>query len=313
MRILRIVLVATAGIVVGLVLLVTLASAAYNLSTSDPNVPVQKLWHGKFVRTDGYLTAYREWGNRGTPAVLIGGFLEPTFVWARVAPLLARGFHVYALDLDGFGYTERHGPWTLAHWGDQVQAFMRARGIKQPVVIGHSLGAAVAVEMARRHLASGVVLVDGDALRSGGPPRIVRTVLASSPYFTTVYRFLLRSPWAIRRMLRTAYGTYHPALDAAEVGRWTKPFRATGARHALQGIAKDGIPGFSHAELRRVKTPALVLWGAGDTIDSSSEGRKSARDLQARFVEVPRAGHLSMFASPQRIANAVSTHFPHGG
>jgi pimeloyl-ACP methyl ester carboxylesterase len=274
---------------------------------------VQKLWHGKFVPTDGYLTAYREWGTRGTPAVLIGGFLEPTFVWARVAPLLARGFHVYALDLDGYGYTERHGPWTLAHWGDQVQAFMQARGIKQPVVIGHSLGAAVAVETARRHLASGVVLVDGDALRSGGPPRLVRTVLARSPYFTTVYRFLLRSPWAIRRLLHRAYGTYHPALDASEVERWTKPYRATGARRALQGIARNGIPGFSPAQLRTVKTPSLVLWGAGDTIDSSSEGRRSARDLHAPYVELPRAGHISMFAAPRRIANAIATRFPHGG
>ena len=117
MRVLRFVL----GTIVGLVLLVTLASLAYNLVTSDPNRPVTQLWHGKFVRTDGYLTAYREWGSAGKPVVLIGGFLEPTFVWAKVGPLLARRFHVYALDLDGFGYTERHGPGTLAHWATRFR------------------------------------------------------------------------------------------------------------------------------------------------------------------------------------------------
>jgi pimeloyl-ACP methyl ester carboxylesterase len=309
-RVLRIVLGVIFGIVVGLALVVTLASAAYNLSTSDPNVPVQKLWHGKTVRTDGYLTAYREWGSAGRPpVVLIGGFLEPTFVWDQVAPLLAHGFHVYALDLDGFGYTERHGPWTLAHWGDQVQAFMRARGIKRPIVIGHSLGAAVAVEIARRHLASGIVLVDGDGLRSGGPPRILRSVLAQSPYFTTVYRFLLRSPWAIKRILHQAYGAYHPALDNAEVKRWTNPFRAKGARQALQGIAKNGIAGFTRPELRKVTVPALVVWGARDSVDSVSAGRATARDLHARFVEIPQAGHLSMFAAPQRVVSAVVKMF----
>ncbi len=306
---LRILLGVILGIIVGLALLITGASVAYNLSTSDPNVPVQMLWDGKVVRTGGYLTAYREWGKGGRPIVLVGGFLEPTFVWNQIAPLLARGFHVYALDLDGFGYTERHGPWTLAHWGDQVQAFMRALSIERAIVVGHSLGAAVAVETARRHLASGIVLIDGDAIRSGGPPRIVRTVLARSPYFTTVYRFILRSPWAIQRILHQAYGTYHPALDGAEVKRWTDPFRAAGARHALQGIAKNGSAGFTRTRLRAVTVPAVVVWGAKDTVDPVSAGRATARDLHARFVVVPHAGHLSMFASPQRVAAAIRRTF----
>ena len=296
-------------LIVGLILLVTVGSVVYNFATSDPNVPVGQLWHGKTVRTDGYLSAYREWGSGGKAVVLVGGFLEPTFVWERVAPLLSLGFHVYALDLDGFGYTQRHGPWTLAHWGDQVQAFMRARGIRRPIVVGHSLGAAVAVETARRGLAAGVVLLDGDALRSGGPPRLVRTVLARSPFFTTAYRFLLRSPWAIRRILRLAYGAHRPKLDGAEISRWTDPFRAAGARHALQGIVTGGIPGFTHAQLRQVHVPALVVWGATDAIDPVSAGRAAARDLQAPFVEVPRAGHLSMLAAARGVVTAIFKTF----
>ena len=293
----------------GLVLLVIVVSVVYNLSTSDPNVPVKHLWHGKLVRTDGYLSAYREWGSGRRQVVLVGGFLEPTFVWEKVAPLLALGFHVYALDLDGFGYTERRGPWTLAHWGDQVQAFMRARGIRRPIVIGHSLGAAVAVETARRGLASGIVLVDGDALRSGGPPRLVRTALAHSPFFTTVYRFVLRSPWVVRRILRTAYGPNRPTLDDAEIARWTDQFRAAGARHALQGIVQHGIAGFTHEQLRRVHARALVVWGATDSVDPVSAGRQTALDLEAPFIEVPRAGHLSMLAAARRVVAAIFKRF----
>jgi pimeloyl-ACP methyl ester carboxylesterase len=301
-RILRILL----GVVVGLAVVVTLASVAYNAATSDPNVPVQKLWPGEFARTDGYLTAYREWGSGDRAVVLIGGFLEPTFVWDQVAPLLAHGYHVYALDLDGFGYTERHGPWTLAHWGDQVQAFIRAEGLKLPTVIGHSLGAAIAVQTARRGLASRIVLVDGDALKSGGPPRLLRVALAHSPFFTTVYRVLLRWPWAIKRILKTAYGAYHPTLDSAEVKRWTDPLRAAGARHALQGIAKNGIAGFTRPQLRAMRVHALVVWGASDKVDSVAAGRAAAHDLRARFVEVPHAGHLSMLAAASSVAAAIA-------
>jgi pimeloyl-ACP methyl ester carboxylesterase len=289
-------------VVLGLVAALTLASLVYNASTADASVPVGKLWHGKAV--DG--TAYRQWGTSGTPVVLIGGFLEPSFVWQEVAPLLAQGHRVYALDLDGFGYTMRRGPWTLQHWGDQVQAFCKTLGLKKPIVVGHSLGAAVAVELARRGVASRIVLLDGDALRGGGPPRWLTAALVKSPFFTTIYRFLLRSPWAVKRILENAYGPKHPAFDAAALRRWTDPFRAKDARRALEGIAENGIAGFTRQGLRALHVPALVVWGASDNVDPVAAGRQSARDLHARFVLVPGAGHLSMLAAAPRVAAAIA-------
>jgi pimeloyl-ACP methyl ester carboxylesterase len=298
MRILRRLLL----VLLALVLAATAASFVYDAVTSDANVPVQQLWHGKFV--DG--TAYREWGTRGPAIVLVGGFLEPTFVWDKVAPLLAIGYRVYALDLDGFGYTKRQGPWTLGHWGDQVQQFIQALHLGKPIVVGHSLGAAVAVEVARRGDAAAAVLVDGDALAGGGPPRFLRAALVHTPFFTTLYRVLRGSNWAVKRMLEQAYGPAHPKLDSAELHRWTDPFRSKDALKALQGIAENGIAGFTRAELRQIHVRALVIWGAADSVDAVSAGRQTAADLHARFVEVPKAGHISMFAGPRQIALAIS-------
>ena len=299
MRIVRRILFTLLGLLVAL----TLASVLYNASTADASVPVTELWHGKTI--DG--TAYRRWGTTGTPVVLIGGFLEPSWVWKEVGPLLAQGHRVYALDLDGFGYTERRGPWTLAHWGDQVEAFCKALGLKKPTVVGHSLGAAVAAEMARRGLASQIVLVDGDALRGGGPPRLLTTALVKSPFFTTIYRFLLRSPWAVKRLVENAYGPNHPPIDSAEIRRWTDPFRAKDARRALAGMAANGIAGLTRQDLRRLRVPALVVWGASDNVDSVASGRQSARDLRARFVLVQGAGHLSMLAAANAVAGAIAS------
>lgn len=287
----------------GLVVVLTFASVIYNAATADASVPVGELWHGKTI--DG--TAYRQWGTSGTPVVLIGGFLEPSFVWEKVAPLLTHGHRVYALDLDGFGYTERRGPWTLAHWGDQVQAFCRSLGLSKPIVVGHSLGAAVAAELARRGIASRIVLVDGDALRGGGPPRWLTTALVDSPFFTTVYRFLLRTPWAVKRLIANAYGPKHPPISGAEIRRWTDPFRAKDARRALEGMAKNGIAGLTRKDLRRLHLPALVVWGASDNVDPVASGRQSARDLHARFILVHGAGHLSMLAAANEVATAIAS------
>jgi pimeloyl-ACP methyl ester carboxylesterase len=303
MRILR----GVVATIVALVIVLTAASFAYNTVTSDPNVPVRKLWTGKFVEADGVLTAYRSWGSKGTPIILVGGFLEPTFVWERIGPMLARAGHrVYALDLDGFGYSERRGPSTLQEWGDQVQEFARALHLRRPVVVGHSLGAAIAVEEGRRGVASRVVLLDGDALRSGGAPHVVRTLLVHSPFFTTAYRVLRGWDWPARRVLRNAYGPHGPKVGDAEVDRWTDQLRAKDARQGLQRITKNGVVGFSRAQLRGSKIDALVVWGSNDTVDEPKEGRATARDLGAQFVLVPEAGHLSMLERPGLVASAIA-------
>jgi pimeloyl-ACP methyl ester carboxylesterase len=286
-----------------LALVLIAASAVFDLVTSDPNVPVRQLWHGRFVEADGVLTAYREWGSRGTPVVLVGGFVEPTFVWRAVGPLLARRHRVVALDLDGFGYTRRKGPWTLAEWTDQTQAVMEKLGLRRPIVVGHSLGAAVAVALARRRLASRIVLLDGDALPLGGPPGWLRTVVAESPFFTTAFRLVPQLGFVVRRILANAWGPNRPRVLRTEP--WLDQLRAQGAREAFRGLFERGIPGFSRAQLRQTHVQALVVWGADDTVDDPAAGRQTARDLGARFVSIPGAGHLSMLARPAAVAAAI--------
>jgi pimeloyl-ACP methyl ester carboxylesterase len=296
------------GLVLGLISLVVLAamaSFAFNLATSGEGKPVRTLWPGRFVEADGMLTAFRQWGTRGTPVVLIGGFLEPSFVWNDVGPLLARQHRVYALDLDGFGYSERRGPWTLTEWGNQVQSFMHTLDIRRPIVVGHSLGAAVAVETAHRGLASRIVLLDGDAQNSGGPPWFIQNVLAHTPFVTTGLRLATRWDWPVKRLLANAYGPRHPHLDHAVVRRWTKQLEAKGADHALQTLAGRKLPGVRRAVLRSLQVPATVVWGAQDSVDDPNAGRQTARDLRAPFVVIPDAGHLSMLSRPAAVARAV--------
>jgi pimeloyl-ACP methyl ester carboxylesterase len=296
------------GIVLALVAILaamTVASFAFNLATDGGGKPVRELWSGRFVEADGVLTAFREWGAKGTPIVLIGGFVEPTFVWDEVAPLLAQHHRVYALDLDGFGYSERRGPWTLDEWADQVRGFMRALGLSRPIVVGHSLGAAVAVEVARRGLASRVVLLDGDALDTGGAPWFVRDVLVHTPFATSGIRLAQRWDWPVEKLLANAYGPNHPALDHALVKQWTRPLEAKGAEHALETMAGRKIVGFHADQLGRVPIRATVVWGGEDDVDDREAGRLAARELKAPFVVIPGVGHLSMLEDAPAVARAV--------
>lgn len=294
------------GSLVSLLVVVLIASYLFNLATDSTSRPVTSLWHGGFIEADGVLTAYREWGKSGSPIVLVGGFLEPSFVWSRVGPLLAKdGHRVYALDLDGFGFSARRAPYTLAAWTAQVQAFMRALHLKDPLVAGHSLGAAVAVELAIEGSASGAVLVDGDALRTGGPPRILADLLSHLPLVTSALRLSTDWDWPVEEILERVYAPNPVKLDHSLVAEWTEQFRANDAEAAITAIIGNGVQGFSRAALQHAHIHATVIWGTRDGIDPLSAGRQTAHDLHARLMLIPDTGHLAVLTDPVAVANAI--------
>src|SRR5690242_11295433 len=146
----------TAIVGVGLWLAVTLLALVYDLTTggSLPRPALGPTHHD--VRTGDLVTHYEQWGASGPPVVLVHGFLESSYVWDLAGPLrAARGFRVYAIDVRGFGYTERRGPYTLDSDTDQLTAFLTAlhltpRDGATPVLVGHSSGAAIITDLAHR-------------------------------------------------------------------------------------------------------------------------------------------------------------------
>src|SRR5436309_11326520 len=155
-----------------LLVVLMVASGAYNLATAGRIKPATELYAGPFLRVSGELVAYRRWGTRGTPIILLGGFIVPSSVWEGVGRRLGHDHRVFALDLPPFGYTERRGPYTLRGWIDLVRAFETRFDLHHSVLVGHSLGAAVVVADALWHPADpkGIVLLDGDAISAGGAP-----------------------------------------------------------------------------------------------------------------------------------------------
>jgi len=174
------------------------------------------------------------------------------------------------------------------------------------VLVGHSLGAAVAVSIADRNprAASGIVLLDGDARPGGGGASWLSHLLVP-PWYTTLFRVVTGSDWIFRKGLASAWGEGKPPFTDAFIDEFQRPFRVTDTASALSSLLSYGIQGVSASVLERVRVPRLVVWGAHDTVDSVSAGRRTAALLQARFVTVPKAGHLSMLAAPLMVARAI--------
>src|SRR5688572_4903291 len=105
-----------------------------------------------FVHVDGANVHYQEFGQPGDPTLLlIHGYTASTYAWRTAAPMLAEeGFHVIAVDLLGFGYSEkpRWFDYSIESQARIVSRFMNRLGIGRATVVGSSYGGAVAATLA---------------------------------------------------------------------------------------------------------------------------------------------------------------------
>ena len=109
----------------------------------------------------------RDWGGEGRPVVLLHGLASTCRIWDLTAPILARDFSVIAVDQRGHGDSGKpeHG-YDFTTVGGNVAALLEGRGINRPVLVGHSWGADVALELAvaRPESLQGIVFVDGGTI-----------------------------------------------------------------------------------------------------------------------------------------------------
>ena len=298
------------GVFVGVAASTSLIAAVYDAQTSRPMSPPPGL---HFVRTGTYLTRYQSWGpgTATTPVVLVHGAFESVDYWAPVARILSRATHVEAYDLEGYGFSQRVGPYSASALVAQLYDFLRARHLHHVVLVGHSLGAGViaAFVLAHPHVAAGIVFLDGDGLseRSAGP-----AVLDWVPalYTTALFRFAVRDDALVSFIFRRACGPLCRPVTPAVLTMVERPFEVSGAQSALLAYARQPVIGVSAAQLRSIGASGLaarVIFGARDGVFSPSAPVQTARRLGAPAPQlIAGAGHLTLWSRPAGVARDIA-------
>jgi pimeloyl-ACP methyl ester carboxylesterase len=127
----------------------------------------------QFAELNGIKFRYRDWGGDGELVLLLHGLASSAHIWDFVAPLLAEGNRVVALDQRGHGLTDKpDSGYDYETVAADAIAFIDHLEAPSAVVIGHSWGASVAVELASRHQGRirAIGLLDGGISRGGPPP-----------------------------------------------------------------------------------------------------------------------------------------------
>ncbi|WP_131738326.1 alpha/beta fold hydrolase [Actinomadura roseirufa] len=291
-----------------LLVAVTSFSFAYNAATAGRAREPAGL---EFVQAGDVRTRYLRWGAQGSPIVLVHGAAESADTWEAVAGRLAAGHRVFALDLTGWGYSERRGPYDVVHQAEQLLGFLDAMGLDHVTLVGHSSGAGVIAEAALRapSRAAGLVMLDGDALDTGaGAGADGLRFALRDPYRTTLLRLAIRSDWVIRTIYESQCGPACPRLDRAGVDRWRRPFQVAGAERALWSMrGVIGLPAYRVAALSGLPARKAVVFGAGDDVFSRAAPYETARRLNAPPpVIIPGARHLSLVSHPRQVADALA-------
>jgi len=291
---------------------VTLMAYGYDVATRGA-VPVPPLGpDGHLVTTDGLTTHYEQWGRTGMPVVLVHGFLESAWAWHDAGPALAsRGYRVYAIDVRGYGYTQRKGPYTLASDTEQLRTFLTALNLDAahhatPVLVGHSSGAAIVGNLARLDPAAvaAVAFMDGDGTPYGVGPGWVHRLFVD-PYATALIRLITRHPSLAARAYRSGCSSSCPPFNAAA---WLRPMRVPGAETALKAILTQPLIGMTYHQERQIHVPAVVIYGTKDPEMTAADARATANRLHTQeVIPLPGAPHLGMLAEPSATAAAIAS------
>ncbi len=271
-----------------------------------------------FFKVEGKRLAYTEFGGghatgeeaggrtRGAPSrplILIHGLLLSQEMHRPLAEdLAARGNHVITLDLLGHGRSDRpRDMWrySMGNYGREVVALMDHLGIDQAVVMGTSLGANTALEVAAsnperlRGLVIEMPVLDNGLL---GSALAFTPLLVGLTFGEPVMKLLARVTRAVPRRLVPHYGNVMLDLVRQDPG-------PSGA--LMQGLFFGRIAP-PRSERSTFTAPTLILGHGRDPVHPFSDAGMLAKEMpNARLIEADSLVELRM--RPERLTNEIAS------
>jgi pimeloyl-ACP methyl ester carboxylesterase len=242
----------------------------------------------------------------GQPVVLVHGLGASTVLWDAVVDCLPVELRVLAVDLRGAGASRERVDgepvdFSTELWVSDLRNALTGIDVDAPVLVGHSLGATIALEYALRwgHTVAGLVLIGAEARLSSLAPRMQRSadmIRAHGMEGWVRDHWVANPPFGADSLQQAPelLDTYRSMLLAN---------RAEDYVRACEAIvrADDLMP-----RLAAVAAPAMVVVGDLDDRTLPEAGRQLAAAIPgAEVLEVPNAGHTLPMEAPEEVANAI--------
>ncbi|MFZ5690045.1 MAG: alpha/beta fold hydrolase BchO [Pseudomonadota bacterium] len=263
----------------------------------------------RFIRASGIVWHVQIMGA-GPPVLLLHGTGASVHSFAALMPLLASDFTLVAPDLPGQGFTQAPPREFLSLPGmaRAIAGLLRELDIRPQLAVGHSAGAAVAIQMtvSRQIAPRAIVSLNGALLPLSGMAGQIFAPLAklltAIPFVSDLFARRAGDPTAIERMIEQTGSN----LD--ERGKELYRRLASNPAHvaaALGMMAHWDLRSFA-AELPRLKVPLTLVVGSNDRTIPPSQA-EHVREIvpQAKIVTLPGLGHLAHEERPEQCAAII--------
>ncbi|TCP57449.1 pimeloyl-ACP methyl ester carboxylesterase [Tamaricihabitans halophyticus] len=258
-----------------------------------------------YSSTNG-LIRWDRWGS-GDPVVFLHGTPFSSYVWRDIASSFARTNTVYVWDMPGYGQSEMRDDQdvSLAGQGSVFAELLEHWGLREPTVVAHDFGGAVAL---RAHLLHSkafrkLALVDVVAVDPWGS-EFFRLVREYPHVFEQLPDFLHRA--LVRDYINAVSSRgVHPAVLDELIRPWATE---QGQRAFYRQIAQADQRHTDEVQIRygEISIPVQVCWGVDDTWIPLSQGEKLASLIPGSgFTPIENAGHLVHEDAPAQLSTAL--------
>lgn len=213
----------------------------------------------------------------GPRVVIIPGLISPAYAFRKVLPPLAEaGVRTVVVEPLGVGASSRPGEADYSHTAQalRVASVMDSLGIRHAIIMGHSVGAAIALRLAleRPDLVSGLLLVEGAALESAAVPGVKKALQFS--FLIRLFAGRGRIRKEVRKALIASAGDTTWVTDSL-IDRYTEGAAGDigAVLRTLKGMQRAVEPDSLTPRLTRIHVPVLLMLGGAAHEAGPSSGR----------------------------------------
>jgi N-formylmaleamate deformylase len=254
---------------------------------------------GGHVRANGIRQHYLRYGGKGQPLVVIPGITSPAMTWGFVGERLGEQFDTYILDTRGRGLSEvpANADYSLDTYAKDAADFADALGLKQYLLVGHSMGARIAARMSTLYGTPlhKIVLVDPPLSGPGRRPYVKDLAF----YLDSIHE--ARAGLADIERIRRTYPSWTDEQLRTR-GEWLHTCDDSAIEKSLYGLNNEDIFG----DLPKILVPTLLLVaGKGGVIDQSdiNEIREVAPSIKT--IRIDHCSHMIPFDDLEAFLAAV--------
>lgn len=266
-----------------------------------------------FIEVDGTEVHFQEFGDSANPKlILIHGFTASAYVWKTTAPMLAdEGFHVIAVDLLGFGFSEKPSwfDYSIQSQARMISRLMNRLGIGTATIVGSSYGGAVALTLALDYPERVEKLVLVDAVINDEPKNHPIMKLAKIPGVgELITPFLIDSKSFMKiRMQGTLAPSNHHLITQDRIESIIRPLKAADGHYAVLQTGRNWNAERIEHDVHLINHPTLIIWGEDDLVIPIHNGEKLYNSIvHSRFVVLKNCGHVPPEEKPDLFTSLVA-------